>query len=194
MSTRTVPPFFKCTNPFWLWKNCVGVSRVAFPPCASRQSSNAPRHREHKRHPSLPRRFHLGFVAIARRAVVETPTLDINDRFPRCPRPRRRVSSRAFRPRRTPTKGTHLLRLGNLIAHLRVSVDARERWNGADPRAGQKLHQTGRTRAVAVRKTQMYYKTRLHQQHSQISMLHAAFLHSFEQYQHLLHRSHLTRT
>lgn len=51
-------------------------SRVAYPPCASRQSSNAPCRRENNRFSSSPRRFHRACVAIARRASVETPTLD----------------------------------------------------------------------------------------------------------------------
>ena len=83
-------------------------SRVAYPPCASRQSSNAPCRRENNRFSSSPRRFHRACVAIARRASVETPTLDYIrslDRtfLPRCPRPRRRRRRVSFRPRRTPS-------------------------------------------------------------------------------------------
>jgi len=102
-------------------------SRVAYPPCASRQSSNAPCRRENNRFSSSPRRFHRECVAIARRASVETPTLDSDrsiDRFFRGVHDHAVVVVVvAFRfVRIARRRRSYLLRLGNLIAHRRLSV------------------------------------------------------------------------
>lgn len=101
-------------------------SRVAYPPCASRQSSNAPCRRENNRFSSSPRRFHRECVAIARRASVETPTLVCIDRsidrFFRGVHDRVVVVAFRFVRIARRRRRSYLLRLGNLIAHRRSSV------------------------------------------------------------------------
>lgn len=67
---------FQVHEPLLALEKLRRFSRVAYPPCASRQSSNAPCRRENNRFSSSPRRFVRQCVAIARRASVETPTLD----------------------------------------------------------------------------------------------------------------------
>ena len=67
---------FQVHEPLLALEKLRRFSRVAYPPCASRQSSNASRRRENNRFSSSRRRFHRARVAIARRASVETPTLD----------------------------------------------------------------------------------------------------------------------
>ena len=113
---------FQVHEPLLALEKLRRCSRVAYPPCASRQSSNASRRRENNRFSSSRRRFHRERVAIARRASVETPTLDSIrsiDRFFRGIHDRTVVVVVvAFRFVRVAHRHrSYLLRLGNLIAH-----------------------------------------------------------------------------
>lgn len=113
---------FQVHEPLLALEKLRRFSRVAYPPCASRQSSNASRRRENNRFSSSRRRFHRARVAIARRASVETPTLDSIrsiDRFFRGIHDRTVVVVVvAFRFVRVAHRHrSYLLRLGNLIAH-----------------------------------------------------------------------------
>ena len=136
---------FQVHEPLLALEKLRRFSRVAYPPCASRQSSNAPCRRENNRFSSSPRRFHRECVAIARRASVETPTLVCIDRsidrsfLPRCPRPRRRRRRRRFVSSASHAVVVVRTFCASAILSLivdRVSVDARERWNGAHTCAG----------------------------------------------------------